>query len=504
MQNQDSAALWAAIRATPEDDLPRLALADWLEENEGEAGQVRARLIRLQCEIARLEKEGEEGIPSPRIPALNTEADRLIRKHKETLLAGLPVGNGFAMYFRRGIPENAIARSGKDFLRRADKAFAASPITSLHFSTITGESLEAVLGRGYLRGIRDLGVEVDEYRREPDLVDVARLLSASPDVSEVRSLDMYARVRIRSTTNRSSDVMLALANGQHWSSLNRIGLGAGGELSAEALQALSSARKGGIEELVLGGTILRPAALTVLARGFPTLRVLEIAGRHFDDNAAEVFAKAKALSHLRSLEISGNASLDDPAALVRLLTSAGLPELTILRLQGRHRSAVSDLASVRAGKVRRPATLRTLNLSGFGFADADVAVLARLPSLRGLSWLDLEDNQFGAEGAAALAGVEWERLARLDLGANEIDAHGAQALAASPRLARLRHLDLRNNPIGPEGARAIARSAHLGGLWYLRLESAEVDAKAFAELKERFGRKGWSGKTFVRPEGERG
>ena len=42
--------LLAAVRAAPDDDLPRLVLADWLEENgEGE----RAEFIRWQCEWAK-------------------------------------------------------------------------------------------------------------------------------------------------------------------------------------------------------------------------------------------------------------------------------------------------------------------------------------------------------------------------------------------------------------------------------------------------------------------
>src|SRR4051812_916255 len=42
---------WAAIRANPDDDTPRLVYADWLQENGDPA---RAEFIRLQCEIARL------------------------------------------------------------------------------------------------------------------------------------------------------------------------------------------------------------------------------------------------------------------------------------------------------------------------------------------------------------------------------------------------------------------------------------------------------------------
>src|SRR5262245_9849748 len=46
----DAPALLAAIRASPEDDAPRLVYADWLDEH----GQPeRAEFIRIQCELAR-------------------------------------------------------------------------------------------------------------------------------------------------------------------------------------------------------------------------------------------------------------------------------------------------------------------------------------------------------------------------------------------------------------------------------------------------------------------
>ena len=53
----DREALLAAIRANPDDDLPRLVYADWLEENASEvnAGGERAAFIRAQVEAARAE-----------------------------------------------------------------------------------------------------------------------------------------------------------------------------------------------------------------------------------------------------------------------------------------------------------------------------------------------------------------------------------------------------------------------------------------------------------------
>src|SRR5262245_6222744 len=51
-------ALLAAVREQPDDDLPRLAYADWLEEH-GDAP--RAKLIRLQVERARLPEGDSKG-----------------------------------------------------------------------------------------------------------------------------------------------------------------------------------------------------------------------------------------------------------------------------------------------------------------------------------------------------------------------------------------------------------------------------------------------------------
>lgn len=49
-EHPEYVALLAAVRATPDDDLPRLVLADWLEER-GE--WERAEFVRVQCELGR-------------------------------------------------------------------------------------------------------------------------------------------------------------------------------------------------------------------------------------------------------------------------------------------------------------------------------------------------------------------------------------------------------------------------------------------------------------------
>jgi uncharacterized protein (TIGR02996 family) len=58
----------AAVFATPEDDLPRLVLADWLEEN-GDPDH--AALIRVSCDLAK------KRLPAERKKLLQAELKRM-------------------------------------------------------------------------------------------------------------------------------------------------------------------------------------------------------------------------------------------------------------------------------------------------------------------------------------------------------------------------------------------------------------------------------------------
>lgn len=59
MSTQD--ALLADILAKPDDDLPRLVYADWLDENGTDAERVRSEFVRVQVELARRDREGLAG-----------------------------------------------------------------------------------------------------------------------------------------------------------------------------------------------------------------------------------------------------------------------------------------------------------------------------------------------------------------------------------------------------------------------------------------------------------
>src|SRR5438552_3447336 len=58
MVSDDQRGFWTAIRRKPEDDVPRLAYADWLDQH-GDAD--RAEFIRVQCALATLGTDRRKG-----------------------------------------------------------------------------------------------------------------------------------------------------------------------------------------------------------------------------------------------------------------------------------------------------------------------------------------------------------------------------------------------------------------------------------------------------------
>ncbi|MGL6095145.1 MAG: TIGR02996 domain-containing protein, partial [Fimbriiglobus sp.] len=128
----DERALTAAVVAAPDDDLPRLVLADWLDEHD-EPG--RAEFIRAQCQLAATEPADpfaatcrhvrpEWGTGDPwrhTLPAVDG-----------TLLEWLPGGA-----FRRGFGWALRVRDLAALTAAGDRLFAETPIGELHLPTAT-------------------------------------------------------------------------------------------------------------------------------------------------------------------------------------------------------------------------------------------------------------------------------------------------------------------------------------------------------------------------------
>lgn len=117
----DGDLLLRAVFEHPEDDAPRLAYADWLDESGGEPE--RAALIRVQCELARLPPD------DPRAAELTRAEEKLLRGRKLRWRASLPRLRGVVWGdFSRGFVDSVVLKSTFDLWRYSARIVDAIPL----------------------------------------------------------------------------------------------------------------------------------------------------------------------------------------------------------------------------------------------------------------------------------------------------------------------------------------------------------------------------------------
>ncbi|MFO0823796.1 MAG: TIGR02996 domain-containing protein [Gemmataceae bacterium] len=200
----DRDAMLAAIRAEPDEDTPRLALADWLDEH-GDPG--RAAFIRLQIEVMRAE------LFSLPARAAAKGAEELLKKHRaewqrplreaiqkqypshvavqvnQKAANPLPDVVQVQVRFERGFVSH-IECQPDDIARTAEAMFAVEPIQSLKLYRFTGEEpltpLEVAFAVPQLQKLRRLEFAPLQATREQEYAE----LLACPHLSGLRDLSL--------------------------------------------------------------------------------------------------------------------------------------------------------------------------------------------------------------------------------------------------------------------------------------------------------------------------
>ncbi len=411
----DRESFIAAIAANPDNDTPRLAFADWLEE--GGDGS-RAGFIRDQVRLAKLRPGTEEYL-------------ELYRRTGATLRANLPAwiqdaceafgqpANWEPMRSRRSGLTIGIGKSGPD--------------TTL---ISTDGLLHGSFERGFLENVtvnvhthRD-GLPMDRLLRENPITRLT-LLFNSPKFREQDAVAPLRHIRALSVLGYfTEESASAIFNSSVWQSLKFLSIV---DRSSDAIQVLCrSPLSKRLQSLRIE---LHPANMDALSR-FP----LDYSLRELS-----VFPSA--------LQI--NNDWVAPDSIAGLSTLPFRPTLKKLALSY---CTIRDagLAQLARGDVW--IRLRSLSLDGNRFGDPgwrDFVRGRRTPELR---MLTASRNFLTNDGAIRLGESSLvETLEYVDLRGNRIEGKGAMALARSFADSPLKKLLLAGNPIRESDAAAVRK-----------------------------------------------
>jgi uncharacterized protein (TIGR02996 family) len=225
----DEVGLLRGILDAPDDDVPRLGYADWLEER----GDVRAEFIRTQCAAARM-AAGDD-----RLAALRERAWQLLARHGRDWCAPLGLEPA-ACEFRRGFVEK-VEITAERFLERAETLLASAPIRRVHFLHAAGH-VGGLAACPWLRRLSALDLSGNSAVRDPEVA----ALAASEHLSGLTSLDL-------SSCSMDQPGVESLASAAALRGLRRLRL-AGCGIRRDGLQAiLNSPVLRGVRELDVRG-----------------------------------------------------------------------------------------------------------------------------------------------------------------------------------------------------------------------------------------------------------
>jgi uncharacterized protein (TIGR02996 family) len=415
---REEAALRAAIVAEPDEDMPRLAYADWLDENKpdelpspAESSSARAEFIRVQCRLA------AGAFDDPDYPELlEREADLAEWLNVHDREPDRDLGN---LYCRNNFEGGEWGNSRRGFPEIVD--FERYLETAEETAEAIIEALEDGFGRCAARTLGLVDVMTDEIT----------LLARHPIFEQVRGLHLDG------LDDSTEDEAIAAIAGSRWTvGLRRLYI-VRFSLDAPSCEALArSPYLRNLESLTINEPI---SAKSIRAFGqskwFRKLRRLHLWLENNDGLRA--LADLPTMPRLISLTLSGSEA-STPAAVRRFATSNAFPALAHLDLSQTHMSA------------------------------DQVVMLAR--GRWPLRHLRLFRNEVRKTGVEALIDASFAPTLRvLELPWCELTAAGIQTLASSDALAELRHLNLADNPIGPGGLAALAESKTLQGLRSLEL-----------------------------------
>lgn len=461
-------ALLAAIRAFPDENGPRLVLADWYDQQ----GDPRATFIRAQIERASIESRLDSLTHDDiaRFVTLRQIEAQIIEEHGESWLDEWSL-SADEIIWSRGIPADLVL-SWPRFFEVGEAVLDLAPITGIQLSGDADEP-EKLLHSPSLVGLSKLDISQSRLR-DDDLDALIDALSTSPIVEHLTTLNLSGKALKHTRVKRLAK--LDAPRLRHLS-LAATKLGTTGALALSRASFL-----GQLESLDLCGNHLGVAGLAPLLRseGFQQIGDLQLDGNQLGLDGARDMVRAPQSKRLHSLGLAGNYLGAEGIQTI-------LPNMGSIRFLDVSFNELGPDGIASIAESKRLDSLEGLNVAYNSTRREGVRRLLRAPRLSSLRRLDLSENAVSIRGIEELCRDPFlGRLRRLSLNGCYLGDEDLTALLHSPHVGELRKLQLNNNNLTRDGVELILASKRLANLCSVSLESNRFDRATISKLKTRF------------------
>jgi uncharacterized protein (TIGR02996 family) len=327
----DRRALMAAIAANADEDTPRLALADWLDEHGTASDRARAAFIRLQVEAAKLPPSDEKrakfdaeaealhkqhsvkwfapfGPFAPLVPKVFSSGSESTRTRRGLLEYLMTHTDGFLLKAHQPLIPEALAAVGVELLHfcsstKKIETFAASPA----FKCVSGfsyhEADDTALG---LFGASEQMAHLSEIQLDEVKVTDAGLEAFARDsrTTKLRRFGCTVAGTLKTLKGKYTAAgLLAVLESKRFPRLCELDLGTEQPAKFDWAALLASLSLKKLRKLTLGGKA--PFAALVACPHFTAPESLTVYNAFVTDADVEALLASKALKKLTALKFHG-------------------------------------------------------------------------------------------------------------------------------------------------------------------------------------------------------
>jgi uncharacterized protein (TIGR02996 family) len=492
-------SLYAAICASPRDDLPKLVFADWLEEHGNHVDRAHAELIRIQCEWdsnalvnLRLVEPYRLDVNSPHCPDAASVA----------------------------VHDPPAARAIRLLIRATELELLAKTRPVMPLPEVNGASYRYVGPvKGFRTGLK-ISLAPTWYNRLAELRSCLPIRHLVTDIQQGRyaanrplgTVEIAVLENIESLTSfhRSSlDLFGEILASPHTKQLRQLSIQHG--LDTPGLLETLATREhlDGLEELELLDVSDRILGVSMGAGWFQNLRKLRLASQddfHQITPAVDRLVEI-ASDRLEELDLANLGDASEPTfnrlaglfprltqlklagsgltgrSIGDLMTSQNFPELRQLNVSNKR---LVDFVGKTLEKTFHYPRLHSLDVSHCQLSPSAIASLVRWPGLAHLRKLVLAGNPLNHQAIAALGSADAPNLRTLSLLGCQLHGSHIRELVTSRFVRSLWLLELRANLIDDAFVRALIETPFLDALQCLLLDVPE-ESPDYLRLKARFG-----------------